>query len=148
MILFLLSGLIWYLSFMTFFIISGAQQFLSNPEHQSEKFLKVFTEIEPLPRVFEDASILYVGVYLISTLTVIVFVFLNGKLSGGWLKKGVTFGLMNWLLTIPWFEFYLPYNVMHEPLNLVLLECFLWFCSLICVGTIYSFIYNFQRNNE
>jgi hypothetical protein len=133
---------------MTFFIFSGAQQILSNPEFQSEKFLKVFTEIEPLPRVFENASILYIGIYLISTLSLIVFIFLNDKLNGGWLKKGLTFGVINWLLMIPWFEFYLPYNVMHEPLKLVLLEGLLWLCTLICVGLIYSFIYNFKNQPE
>jgi hypothetical protein len=69
---------------------------------------------------------------------------LNNKLSGGWLKKGLTFGVINWLLMIPWFEFYLTYNVMREPLNLVFLEGFLWLCTLICVGLGYSFIYNFK----
>lgn len=145
MILFLLSGIIWYVCFLTFFVFSQAQQILANPEYQSSKFLKVFTEIEPLPRVFGDTSILYLGIYLVSTLSAIVFIFLNDKLASGWLKKGVTFGLINWALMIPWFEFYLPFNVMHEPLNLVFLEGFLWLASLICVGVIYSFIYSFKR---
>ena len=145
-ILFLSSGFIWYLCFMTFFIFSQAQQILSDPEHQSSKFLKVLTELEPLPRIFENPWILYTGIYLISTLAIIVFIFLNEKLSGGWLKKGITFGLINWVLMIPWFEFYLPYNVMHEPFILVLLECVLWLGTLISAFVIYSFIYNFGRN--
>jgi len=45
---------------------------------------------------------------------------------------------------IPWFEFYLPYNVMNEPLSLVLLEGLLWLLTIVTVYCITSFIYNFK----
>ncbi len=77
---------------------------------------------------------------MISTLTVVVFLFLIEKFEGDWLGKGITFGLINWALMIPWFEFYLPYNVMHEPLSLVFLESVLWLGTLVSVAIIYSFI--------
>lgn len=35
---------------------------------------------------------------------------------------------------VPWFEFYLPWNVMHEPATLVLLEAALWLAVLLTVG--------------
>ena len=38
-------------------------------------------------------------------------------------------------MAIPWFEFYLPFNVMREPLPLVALELVCWFLVLQLVGT-------------
>jgi hypothetical protein len=142
LILCLTGGIIWYGSFMLFFVFSGAQNILSNPTYQSAKFIHVFTQEQPLPRVFLDPWILYVGLYIIASMMLVVFVNIIGNLKGNWLKKAVKFGLINWALTIPWFEFYLPFNVMHEPLLLVLLEAFLWFATLTTVAIVFSFIYH------
>ena len=61
----LLAGLIWYGAFYLFFILSGAQNILANPAHQSDKFLRVFMEIEPLPRVVSDSWLVIKGLFVI-----------------------------------------------------------------------------------
>lgn len=140
-----LSGTLWYLCFMLFFVWSGAQSILANPAYQSAKFLGVFTDIEPLPRMYGDTYLLLKGAYLISLLWAILFLLLQTRFSGGWLSKGARFGTLLWVVMVPWFEFYLPYNVMHEPLPLVLFEALLWLCTLISTGLLFSFILNFRR---
>lgn len=146
--LFLIGGLLWYASFMLFFVLSGAQNILASPEHQSGKFLTVFTKLEPLPRDVETPRVLYAGIYVISSITLIVFLQLIDKLQGNWLTKGIRFGLINWALTIPWFEFYLLFNVMHEPFKLVLLEALLWLFTLISVAIVFSFIYHSKAKEK
>ncbi len=143
-ILLLTSGLLWYLSFYAFFILSNAQRILANPIYQSSKFLKVFTELEPLPRMAQDGFLIYKGFYLIGTLSLLAFLFLNDRLRGNWYRKAISFGVIQWVMMIPWFEFYLPYNVMHEPFTLVLLEGVLWLGTILTVSCANSFIMNYK----
>ncbi len=137
-------GLVWFFSLLLFFVFSGMQGILANPEFQSQKFIDAFTK-EPLPRVAENPLILPLGLIVVGIFTGLVFSFLNDKLSYGWLKKGLIFGLIHWALMTPWFEFYLPFNVMREPFLLVLLEMFLWLCVALTIGIYLSFVFNFKR---
>ena len=129
-ILYLTTGLVWGGCMRLLFITSGAQQVLANPEFQSSKFLKVFMEYPPLPRMAGDAMLVWKGFFVCGLMAASTFLVVDRYIKGSWLRRGFTFGCMHWALMIPWFEFYLPYNVMHEPLDLVLLECFLWFVTL------------------
>lgn len=119
------TGIIWYAAMQLFFIMSGAQNLLANPQYQSDKFIKSFMVYEPLPRMIERGFVLK-GLTLTGAFTAFAFVVVNSKLAGSWLKKGLMFACIQWLIMIPWFEFYLPYNVMHEPLSLVMFEGLVW----------------------
>ena len=44
---------------------------------------------------------------------------------------------------VPWFEFYLPWNVMREPFDLVLVEAVCWLVVLLAVGLSMGLVYNF-----
>jgi hypothetical protein len=48
--------------------------------------------------------------------------------------SGRAFGLLLWLIAIPWFEFYLPWNVLREPTSMALLELACWFVTMQLVG--------------
>lgn len=135
----LAGGLAWFIGLTVFF--GPAQAILSDPTLQSAKFLSVFTEIEPLPRVVTQPSLLFVGLAVIGVIHAAVFAALRNGLPGrGW-RKGASFGLAAWALMVPWFEFYLPWNVMHEPLALVLLEAVLWAAVLQLVGLAIAVVY-------
>jgi hypothetical protein len=110
-----------------------AQSILANPKFQSEKFLAAFTT-EPLPRGTDAPWILPVGIFVISLFYSAVFGFLQDKLPGNRWRKGFTFGVIAWALMAPWFEFYLPWNVMREPFGLVLLEAVCWLGVMMGVG--------------
>jgi len=133
------AGLAWLLGITVIF--GPAQAILADPALQSAKFLRVFTEIEPLPRAATSPWILFVGLTLIGVIHAAVFAALRDALPGrGW-RKGVSFGLIAWALMVPWFEFYLPWNVMHEPFALVLLEAVLWALVLQLVGIVIALVY-------
>lgn len=141
----LVCGPLWYGGLYVFFVYSGAQQILANPQYQSQKFIDSFVTFQPLPRMALDAWLVPKGLMITGTLLGLVLVYLNDKIKLGWFTKGLVFGLMSWALIIPWFEFYLPYNVMHEPMALVLLEALLWLCVMTCIGITISFVLNFRK---
>jgi len=143
-ILLVTAGAVWRCFMRLFFIYSGAQSILADPARQSGKFLKAFMEYEPLPRMATDGSTIWKGFFVCGLLAAIAFIIVNEKMKAGWLHRGVVFGLVHWLLMTPWFEFYLPYNVMNEPLPLVLFEALLWFATLLLTGVYMSFVMNFR----
>ena len=99
----------WFAGFLVSF--TPAQAILANPARQSEKFLAVFFSIPPTPRI--DRPQEFAGLILV---------------LGAFLALGC------WLLMVPWFELYLPWNVLHEPMDLVLLEAFCWWVTLSLSG--------------
>lgn len=146
--LFLITGPAWWLGVLLFFVYSGAQQYLGNPEYQSEKFIKVFAVLEPLPRMGENAYFIWIGMLVIGFFPAFVFLYLEKILKGKWWQKGLKYGLIHWALITPWFEFYLPYNVMREPLPLVLFEVFLWLLVALFLGQIMAFIISFRVSRK
>ena len=140
-------GPVWYASIRVFFVYSGAQQLLADPTHQSEKFVSAFTAA-PLPRMAEDPLFVLKGLFIVGIFMGGALIFLNERISGNWLAKGLQFGLLCWVLAIPWFEFYLPYNVMLEPFALVLLECALWLCVMLTIGIAMSALLNTGRRQK
>lgn len=148
LLLFAGCGVVWYYAMRFFFVITGAQNILADPARQSSKFIKNFTEYEPLPRMAADNMMVLKGLMIAGVLVALVFTFLNAKLKGHWIKRGLVFGCMHWALMTPWFEFYLPYNVMHEPLPLVLLEAVLWLGTTLTIGLFLSLVMNFRTAND
>lgn len=115
------------------FVFGTAQSILADPARQSAKFLGAFST-EPLPRMAESSAVLPVGLLVIATIHAMVYAWLEPRLSGNTLRKGLTFGVVAWALMVPWFEFYLPWNVMLEPMPLVLLEVLCWLIVQLLVG--------------
>ena len=144
LLLFLTTGVVWCCFMRLLFITSGAQNILADPTRQSSKFLKVFMEYQPLPRMAVDGYVLWEGFFVCGILAAAAFMFVNRMMKGGWVSRGLTFGSLHWLLMIPWFEFYLPYNVMNEPLPLVILEGFLWLVTVVLTGLYMSLVMNFK----
>ena len=147
-VLFLSSGAIWYYLMQLFFVWSGAQNILANPSCQSSKFLKVFIELEPFPRMATEKYFVAKGFFTYGLFLALAFVILNSFMKGGWLKRGLLFAAVQWLLMVPWFEFYLPYNVMNEPFSLVLFESLLWLGVNLSMGIIASSILNLRTSRH
>jgi hypothetical protein len=129
------GGVAWFIGLLLFF--GPAQLILANPEFQSEKMLAVFID-EPAPRVQDMPWVLIIALLCIGVLWGWVYVWLTQ--SGGlwrdrsWWKRGLRFGVVSWVLMVPWFAFYLPWNVLLEPTPLVLLEAVCWAGVMLCVG--------------
>ena len=121
----------WMVGFFVSFV--PAQAILTDPAHQSPKMLAAFFTLEPLPRLSSPDRM------LLLVLVVSVFLVLGYRLSRpdptrSWWRRGLRFGSLAWLLMVPWFELYLPWNVLHEPMPLVLLEAACWWITLTCSG--------------
>jgi hypothetical protein len=125
------AALAWWVGLMLVF--GPAQMFLADPTKQSQKFLEAFTT-PPLPRMAQGAEILASGLLVIGIIHACVYAWLQPRLPGNVLRRGLTFGTIAWALMVPWFEFYLPWNVMLEPLPLVFLEALCWLIVLLGVG--------------
>jgi hypothetical protein len=140
----LTGGLAWFFSIILFF--GPAQAILASPEYQSQKFLFVMGQLEPLPYTAGAWWLLPVGLLVIGVLYGIVYHFIRRAFAEiPWWKKGLQFGLVAWALMVPWFEFYLPWNVMHEPALLVALEMVLWLAVLLCVGIAIVGVYEWRN---
>ncbi len=141
------GGVIWLVTMSLLF--GPAQIILANPDFQSEKFLYVVTQLEPLPRAAGTWWILPAGVLFIAMIHGIAYRFVRDAFSGlpAW-SKGVRFGLVAWMLMVPWFLFYLPWNVMHEPVLLVMLEMVLWMAVMLSVGLAISVIYERKQSAD
>lgn len=134
------GGLAWIGATMLFF--GPAQTILANPDYQSQKFLFVLGQLEPLPHTAGAWWILPIGLLAIGVLYGIVYHFVRSAFPGKpWWKKGIGFGLVAWGLMVPWFEFYLPWNVMHEPIILVVFEMVLWLGVILIVGITTAGVY-------
>lgn len=114
-------------------VFGPAQGLLADPNRQSAKFLAAFTQ-PPLPRMADGAEILALGLLAIGLIYAATYAWLESRLSGSAYRKGLSFGLIAWALMVPWFEFYLPWNVMREPFSLVLVEALCWLVVLLAVG--------------
>jgi hypothetical protein len=140
------GAIAWILALTIFF--GPAQAILANPAHQSGKFLTVMGELEPLPRVAAAPWILPVGLLVIGVVYGIVYSSIREALGRSIWTRGLRFGLTSWALMALWFEFYLPWNAMHEPAPLVLLELVLWLAVMLAVGLSIAAVYERIRKRD
>jgi hypothetical protein len=124
----LAGGLAWYMGLQVIF--GAVQGILSNPNLQSQKMMAAFADT----RSSENPSIVLFGLLTIG----LVWGWVYGAVSRAWMvvwwQRGLRFALLSWALMVPWFEFYLPWNVLREPNALVMLEMVCWAGVMTVVG--------------
>lgn len=125
------GGLAWFVGIQLFF--GPAQAVLADPGLQSAKLLTVFST-EPLPRTIEAPWLLPGTLLILGVFWGLVYVWLAHGWPGPWWGRGLRFGVVGWVLMVPWFEFYLLWNVLREPALLVALELACWAGVLLGVG--------------
>jgi hypothetical protein len=130
----LAGGIAWSLGMMLLF--GNVQFILADPTLQSAKFNAVFQTLAPLPRSITSPWVVPVGLMVFALIDAGVYSIIRKSLGATMLKRGGLFGFILWLVMAPWFEFYLPWNVMWEPAPLVALELLCWFVVMQLVGHI------------
>jgi hypothetical protein len=116
-------------TFLTFAQFSGSRQgdtgLLFSPDTQHAKVIAVWKEIEPLPRVIVQPSIILAGMVIFA----IAYAFLYRSIAAAW-PTGMT--NRTWrLASIVWVaavfsEFMGPFNVLHQPLRLSVIAWGFW----------------------
>jgi hypothetical protein len=134
----LAGAVAWWVGLM--YVFGAAQTVLANPEFQSQKMNTIY-ELQPPARIVTDPWLLPAAMFVIALIQALVFVFIRKALPAGIVKRGLAFGAVAWALFVPWFEFYLPWNLMLEPTLLVLLEMLCWAIIMALVGLAISFGY-------
>jgi hypothetical protein len=124
----LAGGLAWYVGLQVIF--GAAQGILSNPNLQSQKMIAA----HPDTRSSENPSIVLFGLLTIGLVWVWVYGTVSRAWTVVWWQRGLRFALLSWALMVPWFEFYLPWNVLCEPNALVMLEMVCWAGVMTVVG--------------
>lgn len=128
----LAGGVAWFLGILLVF--GPAQAVLGDPDLQSAKLLAVFSPEGAAPRMIEAPALVLAGLLGIGVLWGWMYVWLAASWTGAWWGRGLRFGGIGWVLMVPWFEFYLPWNVLLEPAPLVALELVCWAVVLVGVG--------------
>jgi hypothetical protein len=122
-------------------VFTPAQRILADPARQSAKFIAAFAT-EPLPRMAAAPWIMPIALVLIGLGFGLAYHWIGPAWSGSTWSRGRRFGLVAWLIAIPWFEFYLPFNVMREPFALVAVELVCWFIVFQVVGAVIALVYH------
>jgi len=140
----ILGGMAASLAVLILFRLIGFEYWgiLTNPEYQSPKLLKVWTEIEPIPLAVNHPGIITLGFVILSILHAFVFAIIRQGIPGECLNKGIIFGLIIWLFSYVFFEFFTPWNMFGEPLYLVGLELLFWIGVALSEGIVIAKVYN------
>jgi hypothetical protein len=128
----LLGGAVWRIGMD--YIFGPAQGLLADPERQSAKMLAVFSLQSPAPRMYAAPWLIWAGLICIGVAWGWAYLLMTKTSTSAWWKRGLRFVAVSWILMVPWFEFYLPWNVLREPAALVLLEMLCWAGVLLLVG--------------
>jgi hypothetical protein len=90
----------------------------------------------------EQPAVLPIGLLVVGLAHALAYRWAGRRLPEPTWRRGLAFGALAWALMVPWFEFYLPWNVMREPLPLVLLEAACWFLVLLGVGVVTAVVHD------
>ncbi len=139
----ILGGLAGSLAVFILFCLIGFEHWgiLINPQYQSPKLIKVWTEIEPMPLAVNHPGIITLGFVILSILHAFVFATIRQGIPGEGLRKGIVFGLMIWLFSYVFFEFFTPWNMFGEPVYLVGLELIFWIGVTLSEGIVIAKVY-------
>jgi len=119
---------------------------LFDPQHQSAKVIAVLFEMEPLPLMFTNGLLYMAMAAGIGAVHGLVFAWIEPVLPrDGAVRRGIAFAVILWALMALYFEFHTPFNMLGEPVPLVLLELFFWVIVLLVHGIVLSLIYGASR---
>jgi len=99
---------------------------LLDPSVQSSKLIAVWTRIEPLPLVVSRPLPIILGIILFGIAHAYLYRWVSPVWPAGIVKRRLSFGLLVFLMTFLFWEFFTPFNQFGEPLRLIGLELCFW----------------------
>ncbi|MBN1547984.1 MAG: hypothetical protein JW902_15135 [Syntrophaceae bacterium] len=107
---------------------------------QSEKLIAVWTELEPIPLVVSSPAPIIIGIVLFGIIHAYLFRWLSPAFSDGVMKQGLQFAGLVFIMTFLFWEFFTPFNLFGEPLQLIMLELLFWACIAAADGLVIAVI--------
>lgn len=122
----LVMNLVMFLTFRLIGFGLKADGFLLNPAIQSRKLIAVWTEIEPLPLVVTRPAPIILGLVLFGILHAFLYRWISPAWPAGMVRRALSFGLIVFLLSFFFWEFFTPFNQFGEPVWLIAIELTFW----------------------
>lgn len=117
-------------TFVTFVLIgSGLDQSsgpLFDPAVQSAKLIAVWTQLEPLPLFVTQPHVMLLGYVLFGIGHAVLFRSVAPAWPDGAVGRAWRLTVVVWSLSYLFFEFLGPFNLLGEPVGLVMLELSFW----------------------
>ena len=126
-------------SFPLLLVIGPATVF--NKELQSPKLTTVWEVLEPAPLMMSDPISFGLAMAVLGAAQGVVFVLVASALPRGVVKRGLTYGLIVWLLSTLAFEILGPFNLLAEPVPLVMVELAVGLPGNLVGGIVLAAIY-------
>lgn len=121
---------------------------LLDPTLQSRKLIAVWTELEPLPLVVNRPLPIILGIITFGIVHAYLYRWLCPAWSAGILRRGLSLGLLVFVTSFLFWEFFTPYNQFGEPLRLIALELIFWCLIALADGFAISAIMERGRMRE
>jgi len=134
------GGITMYLAmFLTFTIVGGVSQegggLILGASMQSQKLVAVYTDLEPLPRIFTDPLVMLGGVVGFGVVYAGVYRSVAPAWPEGVGSRSVRFAGVLFGIGFAFWEFWTPFNLFGEPLALISLELSLWAVVALAAAT-------------
>lgn len=116
-------------TFVTFVLIGSGLDHrgpLFDPAVQSAKLIAVWTRLEPLPLFVTKPHVMLLGYVLFGIGHAVLYRSLAPAWPDGVVPRAWRLTLVIWSLSYLFFEFLGPFNLLGEPVGLVMLELSFW----------------------
>ena len=121
---------------------------LLNPSVQSGKLIAVWTEIEPLPLVVSRPLPIILGIVLFGIVHAYLYRWVSPAWPAGFLRRGLSFAALVFLMTFLFWEFFTPFNQFGEPLGLIAIELSFWALIALADGLAIAAIMERGASNQ
>jgi len=99
---------------------------LINHSTQSPKLIAIWTELEPIPLVVSKPTPIIIGLILFGIGHAFIYRWLSPAWPQGIMARTLRMGMLVFLLSFLFWEFFTPFNLFGEPLPLIGLELVFW----------------------
>lgn len=99
---------------------------LLDPSFQSSKLIAVWTELEPLPKVYADPLPMVMGLLGFGFIHATVYQSVASAWPAGVIPRATRFAGLLFAVGFVFWEFFTPFNLFGEPLLLIGLELIFW----------------------
>jgi hypothetical protein len=99
---------------------------LLDPSFQSSKLIAIWTELEPLPKVYADPLPIVIGLLGFGFIHATVYQSVASAWPAGVIPRAARFAGLLFGIGFAFWEFFTPFNLFGEPVLLIGLELVFW----------------------